>query len=58
MTTTTVNSPESVSKALGKIWSWIKKIPPVYPVFFIIFIVLGILNLSPNCFTAGGTGDR
>jgi ribose transport system permease protein len=46
MTTTTVNSPESVSKALGKIWSWIKKIPPVYPVFFIIFIVLGILNPS------------
>jgi ribose transport system permease protein len=44
MTTTTVNSPESVSKALGKLWGWIKKIPPVYPVFFIIFIVLGILN--------------
>ncbi|OGO10904.1 MAG: hypothetical protein A2032_00585 [Chloroflexi bacterium RBG_19FT_COMBO_49_13] len=25
-------------------WTWIKKIPPVYPVFFIIFITLGILN--------------
>jgi ribose transport system permease protein len=44
MTTTTVRSPETVSKALGKLWGWIKKIPPVYPVFFIIFIVLGILN--------------
>src|SRR5512135_352551 len=44
MTTTTFNSPESVSKALGKLWGWIKKIPPVYPIFFIIFIVLGILN--------------
>jgi len=44
MTTTTVNSPETFSKAVGKLWGWIKKIPPVYPVFFIIFIVLGILN--------------
>ena len=44
MTTTTVNSPESSSRALGKIWGWIKKIPPVYPVFFLIFIVLGIIN--------------
>jgi ribose transport system permease protein len=44
MTTTTVNSPESVSKALGKIWGWIKKIPPVYPVFLIIFLTLGFLN--------------
>ncbi len=44
MTTTTVGSQKEFSKALGKIWSWIKKIPPVYPVFFIIFITLGILN--------------
>jgi ribose transport system permease protein len=44
MTTTTVRSPDTVSKILRKIWGWIKKIPPVYPVFFIIFIVLGILN--------------
>ena len=44
MTTTTVSSPKEFSKALGKIWIWIKKIPPVYPVFFIIFITLGILN--------------
>jgi ribose transport system permease protein len=44
MTTTTVGSQKEFSKALGKIWTWIKKIPPVYPVFFIIFITLGILN--------------
>ncbi len=44
MTTTTVTTPENVIKVLGRIWGWIKKIPPVYPVFFIIFIVLGIIN--------------
>jgi ribose transport system permease protein len=44
MTTTTVSSQKEFSKAIGKIWTWIKKIPPVYPVFFIIFITLGILN--------------
>src|SRR4030067_3874655 len=44
MTTTTVSSPKEFSKALGKIWIWVKKIPPVYPVFFIIFLTLGYLN--------------
>jgi ribose transport system permease protein len=44
--TTTVSSPDTFSKTLGKIWGWIKKVPPVYPVFLIIFIVLGILNPS------------
>ncbi len=35
MTTTTVTSPGgSVSNALENTWGWIKKIPPVYPVFF------------------------
>src|SRR4030065_1404457 len=48
MTTTTVSSPKEFSKALWKIWTWIKKIPPVYPVFFIIFITLGILNPTKN----------
>jgi ribose transport system permease protein len=46
MTTTTVSSQNEFSKALGKIWVWIKKIPPVYPVFFIIFLTLGFLNPS------------
>ena len=44
MTTTTYTSPGGFSSALHNIWGWIKKIPPVYPVFFIIFIVLGFLN--------------
>jgi ribose transport system permease protein len=44
MSTTTITSPGGGSNALRNIWVWIKKIPPVYPVFLIIFIVLGFLN--------------
>ncbi len=44
MTTTTVTSPGGFSNALHNTWGWIKKIPPVYPVFLIIFLVLGFLN--------------
>ncbi len=44
MTTTTATSPGGFSNALRNTWGWIKKIPPVYPVFLIIFIVLGFLN--------------
>jgi ribose transport system permease protein len=44
MTTTTYTSPGGVSNALRSTWEWIKKIPPVYPVFLVIFIVLGFLN--------------
>ncbi len=46
MTTSTVTSPAGASQGLRTIWESIKKIPPVYPVFIIIFIVLGILNPS------------
>ena len=44
MTTSTVISPGGFSNALHNAWGWIKQIPPVYPVFLIIFIVLGFLN--------------
>jgi ribose transport system permease protein len=44
MSTSTITSSGGGSNALRTIWVWIKKIPPVYPVFFIIFIVLGFLN--------------
>ena len=44
MTTTAITSPGGVLQFIRSIWGWIKKIPPVYPVFFIIFIVLGLLN--------------
>ena len=46
MTTSTITTQGGFVKVLSMIWGWIKKIPPVYPVFFIIFIVLGLLNHS------------
>ncbi|MHC1784230.1 MAG: ABC transporter permease [Anaerolineaceae bacterium] len=44
MTTTTSVTPNRISTFLRKTWEVIKKIPPVYPVFFLIFITLGLLN--------------
>lgn len=44
MTSTTINSPGRFSNTLRGTWGWIKRIPPVYPVFLIIFLVLGFLN--------------
>jgi ribose transport system permease protein len=44
MTTTSITSPGGFTKLLVTIWGGIKRIPPVYPIFFLIFIVLGILN--------------
>jgi ribose transport system permease protein len=44
MTTTTYTSPGGFSSALHNTWAWFKRIPPVYPVFLIIFIALGFLN--------------
>jgi ribose transport system permease protein len=46
MTTATISTPTGVSKALHSIWSGIKKTPAVYPIFFIIFITLGLLSPS------------
>lgn len=44
MTTSTVTSRGGLTNSLQNTWGWIKKIPPVYPVFFLIFLVLGFLN--------------
>lgn len=44
MTTNVTVAPNRLSIILRKTWETIKKIPPVYPVFFIIFITLGLLN--------------
>jgi ribose transport system permease protein len=44
MTTTTASPSSGFSNALRTTWGWIKKIPPVYPVFIIIFLALGFLN--------------
>lgn len=44
MTASTVPAPGRLSTTLQNTWGWIKRIPPVYPVFIIIFLVLGFLN--------------
>lgn len=44
MTASTVPAPGRLSNTLQNTWGWIKRIPPVYPVFIIIFLVLGFLN--------------
>jgi ribose transport system permease protein len=44
MTTTTLTSQSVFSRAFSALWSRIKKIPPVYPVFLVIFIIVGSLN--------------
>ena len=44
MTASTVTSQSSTPNTLRKIWAWIRKVPPVYPIFLVIFITLGFLN--------------
>jgi ribose transport system permease protein len=44
MTESIITPQTGFSKLLRSIWAGIKKVPPVYPIFFIIFIVLGFLN--------------
>lgn len=44
MTESIITPQTGFSKLLRSIWAGIKKVPPVYPIFFIIFIVLGLLN--------------
>jgi ribose transport system permease protein len=39
-----MTSPNGFSRVLSAFWSRIKKIPPVYPVFLVIFIIVGSLN--------------
>jgi len=46
MTTSTITSSGGLTSVLRSIWEWIKRIPPVYPVFFVIFISVGLLNHS------------
>ncbi len=46
MTTTAMTSPARSSKGIQSVWAWLKRIPPVYFIFFAVFIVLGLLNRS------------
>lgn len=44
MTTSTITSPAGFSKVIRSVWEGIRRIPPVYYVFFLIFISLGLLS--------------
>jgi ribose transport system permease protein len=44
MTASTISGQGSSAGFFRKLWGWIRKIPPVYPIFLVIFIILGFLN--------------
>ena len=44
MAASTIPVKSSSSDIFRKIWGWIRKVPPVYPIFLVIFITLGFLN--------------
>ena len=52
--TTSVNNPAADKGAtfFEKVWEWIRKIPPVYPIF--IAVAFGVSQLNPNFATANG----
>ena len=52
MTTTTVPESSGAANFLGVLWKRIKNIPPVYPVFLVIF--LGVSLLNPTYHTLPG----
>ena len=52
MTTTSITNSSRAASILSNGWVLIKKIPPIYPIFFVIFITVGILN--PNYQTMNG----
>ena len=52
MTTTSITNSSRAASIFGATWGLIKKIPPIYPIFFAIFITVGILN--PNYQTMNG----
>jgi ribose transport system permease protein len=52
MTTTTYSKTSGAGSFLGAIWNSLKRIPPVYPVFLVIFIAVGFLN--PTYQTSAG----
>lgn len=52
--TTLEKNPNSknISNILAAVWNWIRKIPPVYPIF--IVVLLGVNQLNPNFATVDG----
>jgi len=53
MTESTYTSPAGLSKSRRSFWETFKKIPPVYPVFILIFIVLALLNQTKYATLSG-----
>jgi ribose transport system permease protein len=53
MTTTLKNNTTNQAQdILKKIWDWIRKIPPVYPIF--VVVAIGVSQLNPNFATSNG----
>jgi ribose transport system permease protein len=44
MTASTISAQGPSTNFFRKLWGWIRRIPPVYPMFLVIFITLGFLN--------------
>jgi ribose transport system permease protein len=44
MTSTIFSPPSGFVRALGAIWIWIRRIPPVYPIFLVLLMAVGSLN--------------
>lgn len=44
MTASTISEQTSSTTFLQKLWTWLRKVPPVFPIFLVIFITLGFLN--------------
>lgn len=44
MTASTISEKASSTTFLRKLWTWFRRIPPVYPIFIVIFLTLGFLN--------------
>lgn len=44
MTASALPAQDSSTNFPQQVWGWIRKVPPVYPMFLVIFITLGFLN--------------
>jgi ribose transport system permease protein len=44
MSASTFPAKRSSTDLLARLWGWIKRVPPVYPIFLVIFLTLGFLN--------------
>lgn len=51
-TSTDVPNSQRLTNILEDIWNWVKKVPPVYPVFFVVLFIVSQLN--PNFATVNG----